>query len=242
MKVVALNVAPRMESGNTQSILNPFIIGLKQAGAAVDLIMAEKKDVRQCIGCFSCYATTPGICVHDDEMPGIINRISDADIFVLASPIYLDGITSLGKKLIDRMVVFLDPHFSTDEEGVLHPLRKKFPSKMVLVSVCGYPGVQNFDPLVNHFKRLSRNFHSEFSGAVLRPAAFSMLLTRKYPEKIKAVMDAIRTAGSEVITQGKIAESTSEAIAAEICSPDELVAMANAYWDRELDKLNTQKT
>jgi hypothetical protein len=69
-----------------------------------------------------------------------------------------------------------------------------------------------------------------------------MLLTRKYPEKIKAVMDAIRTAGSEVITQGKIADSTSEAIAAEICSPDELVAMANAYWDRELDKLNTQKT
>jgi hypothetical protein len=236
MRLIVINAAPRMEAGNTQVLLNPFLVGARHQGATVDIVLAAKKKIKPCRGCFTCYAKTPGICVHLDDMPGIIERIRIADIFVLATPIYLDGMTSVAKIVIDRLVSFLDPHFVVHGDGLRHPLRRHFPKKMFLVSVCGYPGLTNFAPLLLHMERISRNMDSEFCGALLRPAAFSMLLAHKYPEEVRAVMDAARSAGEELIRHGKVSESTLQSAAADICSQEELMNTANAYWDRELDR------
>jgi hypothetical protein len=234
MKILVINAAPRRESGNTQMILNPFLVGAREKGAKVDIAMLARKNIKRCIGCFTCYAKTPGVCIHLDDMPTLVERIRSADLMIMATPVYLDGMTSWAKSLFDRMVVFLDPHFIQDETGLLHPLRWNFPEKMFLVSICGYPGLHNFDPLVSHVKSIARNFHSEFSGALLRPAIFSLLLTRKYPDRIRGVMDAVRAAGREIAVDGKVSAETLSQVAEDICSAEELMETANAYWDREL--------
>jgi hypothetical protein len=159
---------------------------------------------------------------------------------VLATPVYLDGVTALAKTFVDRLVTFLDPHYVQDETGLVHPLRWNFPGKLFLVSVCGYPGLHNFDPLLLHMERMARNLHSEFCGAVLRPAIFSLLLTKKYPDKIRQVVDAVRAAGQELARDGRVSRETAGAVAMEICSPGELMATANAYWDRELERSDDQ--
>jgi hypothetical protein len=167
-------------------------------------------------------------------MAEIVHSISQADLFVMATPVYLDGMTALAKTLVDRMVVFLDPHFETDDSGLIHPLRRKFPESMFLVSVCGYPRLHNFEPVVAQAKKNARNFHSRFAGALLRHSAFSLLLTKKYPDRIRDVLSACRNAGSELISQGSVSPDTLARAHADICSEDELMATANAYWDREL--------
>ena len=182
--------------------------------------MLARRNIKRCIGCFTCYAKTPGVCIHLDDMPTLAERIRSADLMILATPVYLDGMTSWAKSLFDRMVVFLDPHFIQDETGLLHPLRWNFPEKMFLVSICGYPGLHNFDPLVSHVKSIARNFHSEFSGALLRPAIFSLLLTRKYPDRIRGVMDAVRAAGREIAVDGKVSAETLSRVAEDICSAE----------------------
>ncbi len=240
MKTLVINVSPRMESGNTQAILTPFLVGAKEAGATIDIVNLAKKKINSCIGCFSCYAKTPGKCIYDDDMVQLTHRIKMADMLVLATPLYIDGMPGIAKKFIDRLVTFMDPHFEIDNGNVRHPLRWDFPSKMFLIAVCGYPGLGNFDPLVFHFERISANFHSRFCGALLRPAIFSILLTRKYPEKIKGVLDAVRSAGKQLITEGRVATETLNVIASDICPTVELVSMANSYWDRELAK-NSEK-
>ncbi len=234
MHIIAINAAPRMEAGNTQMILNPFLVGARHVGAKVDVALLARKKINPCMGCFSCYALTPGVCVHNDDMQGLIERIRAADMMILATPIYLDGMTSLAKIFIDRLVVFLEPHYIMDEMGLLHPLRWNFPRKMFLVSVCGYSGLHNFDPLVLHMERLARNFHTEFCGALLRPAVFSVLLTKKYPERVRGVLDAVRMAGEELVRFGNATAPTLKAVAEDICTPEELMATANSYWDREL--------
>ena len=105
---------------------------------------------------------------------------------------------------------------------------------MFLVSVCGFSGLHNFDPLVLHMERLVRNLHSEFCGALLRPAVFSVLLTRKYPERVRQVLDFARMAGEELVKLGSVTATTLQAVAEDICTPEELMTTANAYWDREL--------
>jgi len=234
MNIIVINAAPRMEVGNTQAILNPFLVGARHEGAKLDIVLLAKKKINQCRGCFTCYAKTPGECIHHDDMESLVAGIRSADLMILATPVYLDGMSSLAKTFIDRLVVFLDPHFEKSDGGLLHPLRWKFPEKMFLVSVCGYPGLFNFDPLVLHVQRIAKNLHSEYLGALLRPAVFSVLLTKKYPDRIKKVLDAIRTAGSELVTNGKVSDEILKAISADICTSDELMASANAYWDRQI--------
>jgi multimeric flavodoxin WrbA len=241
MKVIVINAAPRMETGNTQVVLNPFLVGLRQEGTQLDMVLLGKKNIKRCAGCFTCYVKTPGKCVHEDDMPGLVERVRNADVLLLATPIYLDSMTSLAKTFIDRLVVFLDPHFTTDDQGFVHPLRWKFPGKMLLVSVCGYPGLYNFDPLLLHMERMARNFHSEFSGALLRPAIFSLLLTRKYPDRVSRVIDAIREAGAEFAKTGRMSADSLNTVAEDICSPQELMETANAYWDRELSRLRNNE-
>jgi putative NADPH-quinone reductase len=235
MRIIAINAAPRMETGNTQAVLTPFLVGCRDKGAEVDIALLGRKKINTCVGCFNCFAETPGICIQYDDMEALIERIRLADTMVLATPVYLDGMTGLAKTFIDRLAPFLDPHFEMKENMVLHPLRWKFPERLFLVSVCGYPGLSNFEPLVLHMERLARNFHTNFCGALLRPAAFSLLLRKKYPERVKEIIDAVRTAGEEVVQFGKVSKTTLKAVAADICSTEELVAMTNAYWDRELE-------
>ncbi|MFC1833430.1 flavodoxin family protein [Thermodesulfobacteriota bacterium] len=240
MKVLVVNAAPRMEAGNTQMILNPLLVGMRHEGASVDVCYLGRKKIERCIGCFTCYAKTPGRCIHQDDMPAVIERVRMADMMVLATPVYVDGMTSLAKSFIDRLVVFLDPHFMKTDKGLAHPLRWKFPGKLLLMSVCGYPGVHNFEPLLLHMERISRNFHSEFIGAILRPAVFSCLLTHKYPDRIKAVMDAVRIAGEQLAQDGTMSQENLDAASADICSAEELMNTANSYWDRELEKYDDE--
>jgi putative NADPH-quinone reductase len=236
MNIIVINAAPRMEAGNTQVILTPFVEGLRSAGAPVDVAVLNRMKIERCIGCFTCYAKTPGVCVHHDDMPALMDRIRACETMVLASPVYVDGVTALGKTFIDRLVTFMDPHFIENHGEVRHPLRSEFPKNIFLLSVCGYPGLENFDPLMLHMKRMCRNFHAKFAGALLRPATFSVLLGRKYPDRVQSVLVAIRSAGVELVRDGEVSRSTFEAAAAEICTTRELVDMANAYWDRELEK------
>ena len=229
-----------MEAGNTHLILEPFIAGMENAGANVEVALLGKMKINRCIGCFTCYARTPGKCVHNDDVPLLIEQISAADMIVLATPVYLDGMTSLAKSFIDRLVVFLDPHFEQNDQRLYHPLRKKFPNQFFLVSVCGYPGLFNFDPLVLHMQRIGRNLRSQFAGALLRPAVFSCLMTKKYPEKVQTIFDNIKVAGEELVRDGVVSEQVLQAVSADICSIQELKEMANASWDRQLGKLQSE--
>ncbi len=234
MKILVLNASPRMQSGNTQIVLTPFLVGAKEAGATIDIVHLAKKKINPCIGCFSCYAKTPGKCIYNDDMDQLTEKIRASDMLALATPLYIDGMTSLAKKVVDRLVTFMDPHFESESGRIRHPLRWNFPQKMFLIAVCGYPGLGNFDPLVLQFKRICENFHSECCGALLRPAIFSILLTRKYPERVKGVLDAIRASGHQLASEGSVATETLDSVALDICSTEELITMANAYWDREL--------
>jgi hypothetical protein len=67
-----------------------------------------------------------------------------------------------------------------------------------------------------------------------------MQLTKKYPDRIHRVMDAIRTAGEELVQAGSVSDATLRAASQDICAPEELLSIANKYWDRELEKSTDQ--
>ena len=69
MKVIALNSSPRGEGiSKTGIMLDALVEGMRQAGAEVETIHLRKKKINNCIGCYTCWTKTPGVCVHKDDM------------------------------------------------------------------------------------------------------------------------------------------------------------------------------
>jgi len=62
MKVLAFNGSPKMDKGNTALILNPFLQGMREAGAEVELFYTKRLDIGPCQEEFNCWLKTTGKC------------------------------------------------------------------------------------------------------------------------------------------------------------------------------------
>ena len=62
MKVVAINSSPKMDKGNTALVLGPFLEGMREAGAEVELFYTKKLRIKPCQGEQNCWVKTPGEC------------------------------------------------------------------------------------------------------------------------------------------------------------------------------------
>ena len=164
-----------------------------------------------------------------------------AEILLIATPIYVDGMTGLLKNFIDRIVSSADPHFEMRDGHCRHPSRKERALKRIaLLSGCGFPELDNFDPLVAHIRAICKNMNATYAGAVLRPAAAvfpSIPTIHPLFFKIRAISKAIEQAGRELVLEGKISDKTAEEAAAELIPREEYYKNANAWFDEELKKL-----
>ena len=100
-KVLILSGSPR--KGNSDALCDQFLQGAKEAGHEVEKIRVIEKKVHYCTGCYVC-KKTGGKCAYQDDMGEILQKIIDADVLVLASPVYFYSVCAPLKTLIDRTV------------------------------------------------------------------------------------------------------------------------------------------
>ena len=75
MKVLAINGSPHMDEGNTAMILSPFLEGLKEAGASVELFYTRKLKIGPCNGDMSCWFKNPGKCGQEELLAEVSKRL-----------------------------------------------------------------------------------------------------------------------------------------------------------------------
>ena len=213
MKVLAINGSPHTGEGNTAMILNPFLEGMKEAGADVDLFYTRKLKIGPCNGDMSCWFVNPGTCGQKDDMQMLLPKFKEADVIVWASPVYYAGVTGPLKNLMDRQ---LPLHI----EGELGSKRQK----IVLVSTCGAWEVSMFDPLLQQMKALygRPEGSSDFAGALLRPMAEGVKEMIKGGETglVEGVFRAAKEAGRQLVKEGKISEESQKAVSRELMPRD----------------------
>jgi len=101
-KVLVLSGSPR-KSGNSDLLCDEFMKGAKESGHEVEKIRVSEKKIGFCNACYYC-KTSGGECAVKDDMAGILQKMIDADVIVLASPVYFYSINAQLKALIDRTV------------------------------------------------------------------------------------------------------------------------------------------
>jgi multimeric flavodoxin WrbA len=123
MEALAINGSPRGDRGVTARVLAPFLEGMREGGAGVELLRTCELDVGPCLGCWKCWTETKGACVQGDDMQDIHPKLSGADVLVLATPVFVDGMTGPLKNLLDRCVALLHPSMVVRGGRQRHPLR-----------------------------------------------------------------------------------------------------------------------
>ncbi len=235
MNIFALNGSPNMKKGMTHILLENFLDGAREAGAEVETIFLHEKKIDYCISCFNCWIKTPGVCVHKDDMAELLEKLRQADYFVLASPVYVDGMTAQTKTFVDRMIPLLDPHFELVEGHSRHVMRYEKLPNIVLVSVCAYYERDNFDGLIDHMDRICRNFQTRFVGAVVRPGGYILSMDKSLPEPVKKIKEAAQRAGKELVEHGSFSPQTLEEIAQDYFPKEAILEKANRSWDRRIE-------
>ena len=99
MKILVLTGSPR-KNGNSNTLATQFIRGAKEAGHEVIRFDAAASNVHPCIACNSCGMDGP--CVQKDDMAAILDKMVQADVLVLATPVYFYSMDGQLKTLIDR--------------------------------------------------------------------------------------------------------------------------------------------
>lgn len=89
--------------GNSDLLCDEFMRGTLESGNNVEKIRIADKDIAYCKGCYYC-RTSGGVCAIKDDMLDLLVKIIQADVIVLATPVYFYSVSAQLKIVIDRTV------------------------------------------------------------------------------------------------------------------------------------------
>jgi multimeric flavodoxin WrbA len=99
VKVIGIAGSPRRD-GNSTTLLRAVLDGAAEAGAEIAIIHLNDLMYSGCQACEEC--APDGECVIADDLTPVFAALRLADVWVLASPIYRDGLTGQFKTFFDR--------------------------------------------------------------------------------------------------------------------------------------------
>ncbi len=102
MKFLAINGSPHKQ-GNTSILLKKVLDVAKSKGHDTELFQLPSQDVQVCLGCRQCAVNKDEKCVIDkDFLNDAVQKLKEADVIVLGSPVYVAGVTAQMKAFLDR--------------------------------------------------------------------------------------------------------------------------------------------
>lgn len=240
MKVLALNGSPRMKASSTYHMVTPLLEGMRAAGAETEIIHIRKLDLKACIGCYTCWARTPGECIHKDSMTEALEKFNNADMVIFGTPVYHFTMSGIMKDFIDRTLPRLEPWLIPHPHvpGVTgHPKRVEKPEKIMVVSACGFPEYDNFDPLLVTFKHMARMAGWVYVGDILRTGA-EPLSRRSLQGLFTAYYDLLRQAGEQIIRDGGVSDELQTELRKDLFPGGKQVFydLAEAHWEQQMDR------
>jgi multimeric flavodoxin WrbA/putative sterol carrier protein len=230
MKVLALNSSPRGDGqSKTELMLTHLVNGMREAGAEVEVVELRKKSVKHCIGCFTCWTKTPGVCIHKDDMTNeLFPKWRDSDLVIYATPLYHFTLNATMKAFIERTLPFLEPYMEDHGGETSHPARYKHP-KVVFLSVAGFPEISAFGQL-SSWANFVFGRHGILVAEIYRPMAESMK-TPFLMEETNQILNATVQAGREIVQNSKISPETLTRVTQPVVDdPKPYFEMANLFW------------
>lgn len=219
MKIVAINSSHRGDKGYTHFLIAKLFDGAKNAGAECETIVLAHHTINTCLGCRVCHKSNHYLkCIYDekDDVKEIFAKMRNADILIFATPIYIFNMSGLMKIFLDRITSTADSGIKAiSEKGLFfHHIDKQLISKpFVLLTTQDNFEIETSANVISYFKTFSHFLDAKLVGIITRKSGV-LVGHGKEPEKenqypkIQQVYTAIRQAGFELVTFGKITNKT----------------------------------
>lgn len=111
MKILVLNGSPR-PGGNTAAMAAAFAKGAWENGHQVDVVNVCQKNIAGCLACEYCHKKDSGHerqCVQQDDMQEVYPLLDEAEMIVLASPVYYHSFSGQLQCAINRIYALDKP-------------------------------------------------------------------------------------------------------------------------------------
>jgi len=99
MFVLGINGSPRI-GGNIDILINKALNGAREKGARTEKIILNKLRFSPCQECEN--TRDDGVCIIEDDMQIIYKKVKEADVIIIASPIFFGSLSAQMKMMIDR--------------------------------------------------------------------------------------------------------------------------------------------
>ncbi len=110
-------------------------------------INVDKEDLNYCIGCFSCWVKTPGVCIFKDLGAKIIKKYIHSDIAIFMTELNYGSYSVAIKRVLDRLIPISCPTFKKVNDEVHHEARyDKYP-EFVVIGCDEKPSVQEINTI-----------------------------------------------------------------------------------------------
>ena len=152
MSNIVILIGSMRKGGNTDLLAHSFADGAMKNNH-VEIVSVADHGVNPCLGCNRCYTSEGNRCFQKDDMDDIYDKLSRADVLVIASPVYFYGISSQLKAIIDRLHA---------------PMRNNFPIRRLGLLLVGATTVPNlFDAIETQYESTLKFFGLGDIGRIL---------------------------------------------------------------------------
>ena len=151
MSNIVILVGSVRKDGNTDTLAKSFAKGAVKNNN-VEIIYVADYDVNPCIGCDTCFTREGKVCFQQDDMLVIFNKLLNADVLVIASPVYFYGLSAQLKTIIDRLHMPARSNLKVKKMGLL------------LVAAVTSPEV--FNSILVQYKLVTNRFKLDDIGKV----------------------------------------------------------------------------
>ncbi len=233
MRTLILNGSARKDRGITGRLLKSLTAGLADGGATVKELNLQELTVSPCTACLTCMHKKTGECALHDDMDTIYEELKKAQILILATPVYLDGMSAQLKAVMDRCMCCMEPFLTLDSAGrVRHTYSWRMPEKMMLVSTAGFPEMETFDPLIATFRAEAANFGSDPLAEVCIPGSIALQVA---PDALDRHLTLLEEAGRSIASTGNIPAGSLGELNTPPLSVDQYLAISAKYesWCRK---------
>ena len=132
-----VNGSPR-KNKNTFLMLDSAMKGAQEAGAECEMIHLYDIDFKGCKSCFACKLKNSkcnGVCAIKDDLRPVLERMRQADVVVLGSPVYYSYPTGELRSFMERLLFPIGTYLY--ENGKHITLRDKvIPTAMIFTMNC----------------------------------------------------------------------------------------------------------
>ncbi|MEW6377648.1 MAG: flavodoxin family protein [Thermodesulfobacteriota bacterium] len=186
MKVLGIFGSPR-RGGNTELLLEEALKGAKAEGAEVERLFITDFTITPCKECHGCDRT--GECVILDDMQKIYPKLLEADVIILASPIFFYGITAWAKALVDRTQAFWARKYLVKDPSLGKEGKRR---KGFLISVGGTKGQRVFEGAILTTKYFFDVLNAEYIGELVFRGIDAKEDILKHPDALQHAFEAGR--------------------------------------------------